>query len=580
MRYALIIALVVICVIGVAGVAYFAGRVYDTPDPLAAQKLELDKLTLTARIERLRIEQEAEKRKTAVTLATLTRQRRIAAARPVETAEIALAVFLRTLPMIALTLAVVGATGYYALRKIPFEYGEVKTYLPARAVPLMTERALIVAGLSEQARIAAYEETLSRARVADAALLFKSLRSGRETTHITQETPALLAAPQAAPAPSFADMLHAGKFADGKPLVFGFHEDGQPKTGTWDDAYSLGIAGLSGYGKTNTMRLLIAESLLTGAVDRFYVLDPHYPHPKSLLASLGDLKASPRIRYAENPLDTPDLLAELHDTIDRRLALKEPSTPIICLVVDELIQTVKKHPQIAEIVERIGTESRKAGVYGMFAAQSWNADRTGGTTARDNLTALFVHRMKRKQAQTLLQDADLTRLVTQLDKGQVLFAPVADAAQILTVPFCAVEDMPQVVSRLGAGTSQAATGTTQAVKPSVDTGADVDAPEANVGADVIDFAARREQRGNTTPTVSFEKQPDTGAFPPLPQDALAAQLREYLQTQDMSLSKFADAAGVNKGLLSVFLRGEKRLSESMSEKVTAAMRGEKREVTV
>ena len=37
MRYALIIALVVICVIGVAGVAYFAGRVYDTPDPLAAQ---------------------------------------------------------------------------------------------------------------------------------------------------------------------------------------------------------------------------------------------------------------------------------------------------------------------------------------------------------------------------------------------------------------------------------------------------------------------------------------------------------------------------------------------------------------
>ena len=245
MRYALIIALVVICVIGVAGVAYFAGRVYDTPDPLAAQKLELDKLTLTARIERLRIEQEAEKRKTAVTLATLTRQRRIAAARPVETAEIALAVFLRTLPMIALTLAVVGATGYYALRKIPFEYGEDKTYLPARAVPLMTERALIVAGLSEQARIAAYEETLSRARVADAALLFKSLRSGRETTHITQETPALLAAPQAAPAPSFADMLHAGKFADGKPLVFGFHEDGQPKTGTWDDAYSLGIAGLS-----------------------------------------------------------------------------------------------------------------------------------------------------------------------------------------------------------------------------------------------------------------------------------------------------------------------------------------------
>ena len=92
---------------------------------------------------------------------------------------------------------------------------------------------------------------------------------------------------------------------------------------------------------------------------------------------------------------------------------------------------------------------------------------------------------------------------------------------IATVPFCSREDL----DRLGAGASQAGAGTTQAVKPSVDTGADVDAPEANVGADVIDFAARREQRGNATPTVSLAKQPDTGALSPLPQDALAAQCR-------------------------------------------------------
>lgn len=434
------------CLAIVAAGAYFAGRVYDAPpDPLAPNRQELAALRLQAQVETLRAQTEREKQKTAVTLAKLRRQERIESAKPVESSAILLASFLRLLPIAAF----IGAGCYLLFRRVPFEFAGISTRLPARVVPLMTERALIVSGLSEQARIAAFQESMSRARIQDAALLFKSLRGGAAPRHeMTLEPPQSLPAPQATPAPSFADMLHAGKFADDKPLIFGFGGDGQPKTGTWDDAYSLGIAGLSGYGKTNTIRFLIAESLLTGAVDRFYIIDPHYPHPKSLLASLGELKTSPRIRYAENPLETPDLLAELHGTIDRRLALKEPSTPIICLVVDELIQTVKKHPQIAEIVERIGTESRKAGVYGMFAAQSWNSDKTGGTTARDNLTALFVHRMKRKQAQTLLQDTDLTRLVTQLDKGQVLFAPVADNAQILTVPFCRLEDMREVITRL------------------------------------------------------------------------------------------------------------------------------------
>ena len=97
---------------------------------------------------------------------------------------------------------------------------------------------------------------------------------------------------------------------------------------------------------------------------------------------------------------------------------------------------------------------------------------------------------------------------------------------------------------------------------------------------MIDLAARREQRSNTPPTVSLTKQPDTGALPAFPQDAQAAQLREYLQAHNVSLTRFADGAGVNKGLLSVFLRGEKRLSEAMLARVTAAMRGETREITV
>ena len=227
-------------------------------------------------------------------------------------------------------------------------------------------------------------------------------------------------------------------------------------------------------------------------------------------------------------------------------------------------------------MDKLANEGRKFNQYGVFSSQTWEAKMfaKSGSAARDACVLKMAAKMPREQAKTLFKDGSAARTVARLQQPE-MYADSMTFSGVVSVPFCSREDL----DRLGAGASQAGAGTTQAVKPSVDTGADVDAPEANVGADVIDFAARREQRGNTTPTVSLTKQPDTGALPPLPQDALAAQLREYLQARNMSLSKFADGAAVNKGLLSVFLRGEKRLSEAMTEKVTAAMRGETREVT-
>ena len=200
-------------------------------------------------------------------------------------------------------------------------------------------------------------------------------------------------------------------------------------------------------------------------------------------------------------------------------------------------------------------------------------DRSG-SAARDACVLKMAARMPKEQARTLFKDGETARTVAKLAQPE-MYADSMTFSGVVSVPFCSREDL----DRIGAGTTTRATGTTQPAQASVDAGADVDAPHANVGGDVIDFAARREQRSNATPTVSLQKQPDTGALPPLPQDALASQLREYLQTQNMSLSKFADGAAVNKGLLSVFLRGEKRLSEAMAEKVTAAIRGEKREGT-
>jgi hypothetical protein len=245
--------------------------------------------------------------------------------------------------------------------------------------------------------------------------------------------------------PTFRDMLTAGTIASGKPLVFGYRSDGSPKTGTWQDIFSGAIGGQSGYGKTATLRSLIAQSALQGVA--FWIIDYHYPHPESLLATLGELKDAPLITSAEMAIDVPDILRAVLATIERRKLGQESCEVIKVLCIDEVLEIVKHCPLAGEVIERIGTEGRKMRVYGLFSAQSWKADRVGGSTARDNLTSKFAHRMERKQADMLLQDADQTRIVKKLHTGQALFCPHNGIAEVLTVPYCAPDDM-QLVNKL------------------------------------------------------------------------------------------------------------------------------------
>lgn len=344
------------------------------------------------------------------------------------------------------------AAVYYSFRLVTFRHEGIETPVRAFDAPRLVSQSLQVKALeaTQGVDVLKLAEAISTRQLQSFSHLARGFRGlmGRDSVAISHALPEASPMISAQPVPSFADLLHAGKFQAGSPLVFGFQESGSPKIGTWQDAYSLGIAGLSGFGKSATIRFLMSESLLTKAVGRFYVIDPHYPHEKSLLASLGDLKDAPQVTYAENPIDTIDLITEIHAAIDRRLRGDEPSEPLMVVVIDELIPAVKTFPAVSRLVERIGMESRKAGVYGIFASQSWNGDKTGGTTARDNLTALLVHRMKPKQANTLLQDSGLARKVTRLNPGQVLFAPTSSDPELLTVPYCSKSDMPEVVKRL------------------------------------------------------------------------------------------------------------------------------------
>lgn len=238
--------------------------------------------------------------------------------------------------------------------------------------------------------------------------------------------------------PTFADLLRTGQIGASAPLLFGFR-DGHPRSGTWKDIYSNATGGQSGSGKTNTLLSLIGQSVLQGI--GFWVIDYHWPHEESLLAKLGPVRTL--TKYAEKPIDVRAVLEEVNACIDRRLKNQEPSTPIRVLCIDEVLCIVKNCSYTEEIIERIGTEGRKVNVFGLFAAQSWKADKVD-TTARDNLTSIFAHYMKPNQARPLLQDSDKEKLLKHLHKGQMVFCPVMGEPEILDVPYVTLEDMRTV----------------------------------------------------------------------------------------------------------------------------------------
>ena len=541
----------------------------------ARQTTEIERLRLEQR--RLYLRQIREERETLVTAARLKKeqlaaqtQARIDNAPEVVAARINSAVMAASWPLYAvftLGAAAVSVLAFAAIRRVPFRHDGLETFVSRRQAAVLASQSIYLQGLDAQVRAAAFMDETLRERMTAGVNVFATLaRTIRGATHaaLPAEQTALPAAaePTTASLPTFAEIF-ASRELHGD-LVLGYIDDA-PRLGRYEAVHSCLIYGLARSGKTSWLRGLIGQTILTEPETRCYVLDPHQARKDSLLGSL------PKTRHfqpidSENPLPA---LEEFGAELRRRLLSEEESFPPRILLIDELNQLTKEpyKPQLVALCEAVCQRGRKVNVFLLATAQDLREKKIGDF--RTSISSAYFFKGKSSQVKAFLADSDAERVYRRnvTRHGVALFSSADEEPRLMSIPEC----RPQDLLRLGAGT--------QPTQPSVDTGADVDAPQANVGADVIDFAARREQRGNTTPTVSSTKQPESGALPALPQDALAAQLREYLQAQNMSLSKFADGAGVNKGLLSVFLRGEKRLSEAMIEKVTAAMRGETREVT-
>lgn len=267
---------------------------------------------------------------------------------------------------------------------------------------------------------------------------------------ITRATPAELAPPEdtgagSATAPTFAQLLDTGSIAPGRPLLLGYTLDG-PLTGSWRDLYSSAIAGISGSGKTTTARFLAAQSALQGA--RFAVIDPHADAGSdSLAATLQPLEPAFLCDPAADDKRILATVRQIRAHLDARIHGREPARTPIILCIDEFTALMGRSAlaaPLAEVVEMIAQEGRKAQVFVLLSGQIWDADRAGGTALRDSLASAYIHRSRRRQIQMLLGLGEALPNVADLATGTALLYRTSGELVTVAIPDTRAEDMRRV----------------------------------------------------------------------------------------------------------------------------------------
>ena len=255
----------------------------------------------------------------------------------------------------------------------------------------------------------------------------------------------------APPVPSFSALLDAGRVGKGNPMLLGFDAaTAAPVEGSWLDLYSCGLGGLSGSGKSWTATYLAAQAALFGT--KIVLLDPHAGNDESLAMRLGPLAG----RFVCAPAESPrEMLAAVNLVAEelRRRKAGARGEPML-FIADEYsaLQRGELAEPLGALVEALGQEGRKLGLFALVAGQIWTASRAGGSEVRDSLASAYVHRCRPAQARYLtgMTAADLPSDLLELPSGTAYLLDTSGDFRRVTIPHMAAGDVARVAQLLNA----------------------------------------------------------------------------------------------------------------------------------
>ena len=328
--------------------------------------------------------------------------------------------------------------------QIPVRFRDLADFYPIAANLSLAEIEGSLGTSHEQAY------NISRRMLADIAQytrMFSGQRGSRKSKLLETESSAQS---RIGSVPDFSELLHNGVVAPDKALVLGYTRSGEAQYGELQDLKTLAVAGLQGSGKSFSMAYLIASGVLSTGC-RTYIIDPHHQHPESLSSLIQPLEQSGYVSVV-NPFDTPTLIRNLNQTLNRRLNGEETSAPPILLVIDELarLATMDCFDELLAFLERCTEEIRKANIIFIGSSHKWTARHfKGRADIRRSMNSMLIHRTKPSQANLLLEDAADKNLVKQIQRpGEAILVTDYGEPTLVTIPRCCREDMQQVLELL------------------------------------------------------------------------------------------------------------------------------------
>ncbi|MFM9961637.1 MAG: DNA translocase FtsK [Planctomycetaceae bacterium] len=196
------------------------------------------------------------------------------------------------------------------------------------------------------------------------------------------------------------------------------------------------VAGTTGSGKSEWLRMAVAGLLLTNSPDtlRLLVIDPK----RNAFHALRESRFLWRPIVFPDEQSASDVLRELADEMDRRYQLLDgadthaelaarsrvPLPRIVC-VCDEYFDLINRNRAERKLIEeqvcRLGAKARAAGIHLILATQQPSRETIKGTLDSNIPARVGLRMQKRLESTMLLSDAGAERL---LGHGDLLFKDI------------------------------------------------------------------------------------------------------------------------------------------------------------
>lgn len=248
--------------------------------------------------------------------------------------------------------------------------------------------------------------------------------------------------------PSLGEMLKQGMLS-GDKLFLGKHQDGEwlSLPYTRNKLTSILFAGSTGSGKSNSLRGMVGQLALKGAV--VVVVDPHsnVDDEDSLGRSLALLPCLLGPPVFERQ-DVVDAIGKVEHEMKERLAGRKSNAYTLVLVIDEFNSVMRSFPEVQSMIEAIIFEGRKVGVICLLTGQNFSGKAMNGTSLRNGTPTIVAHRQAEGTAKLLPGIGEYARPISRLAVGQAMVVAGGDEPLLITAPRAGDADMEAIADVL------------------------------------------------------------------------------------------------------------------------------------